>query len=529
MKTKVSILITIFALTLVSCLKNEVVLNTDDFVYRSLELAGPLARVHVPMYESLKKWTLFDSITVDDKGLIYVKFTRTEKIKWINDLSIDEFSSQNSIQTSNWTYDLSNLGTSLSDQKTFQIKMTTADEAKDSYVSNANLDGGKLRLSFDPVLPEGLTVSVKINELTDKNDNNRTFEHIFNHLSLPLEKDLTGYEIHTDANHNLNMECTFNFTGGSTPPTGTLKVDFRLSDLNVHDMSGYFGQFDRFEVKQIPFTFFDKMDFNGDIGFREGGEITATITNWTGIPFELRTNRINFIDDNIQLMKESFDVIVESATMTGNEVKSSETVSSAILTNIEISNITDENYPADVEIEFNGKGNPLGNTGKENFINKDNPDLAKVDLTFTLPLWLYFENYFRSDIIDFEYNELVGNDDIHVDNNVQYVKLYLSVDNNMPFDLNLNVYVINADIYSERILTDKKIESHNPKQLIQIELTKDQLIQFKDEDVRYIVFETQARTDNVEEKKYVQIKEEQYLNIDVSMSVKANIPSNIFD
>ena len=67
MKLKKCIWIAILAWAVVSCLGNNIVYNTKDIEYRTMDFATPIAKVHVPFYQNLGK--KLDNLFVNNDGV----------------------------------------------------------------------------------------------------------------------------------------------------------------------------------------------------------------------------------------------------------------------------------------------------------------------------------------------------------------------------------------------------------------------------------------------------------------------------
>jgi phosphoglycerate-specific signal transduction histidine kinase len=152
-------------------------------------------------------------------------------------------------------------------------------------------------------------------------------------------------------------------------------------------------------------------------------------------------------------------------------------------------------------------------------------DPARVDLTLTVPLDVNLGEYRRENIVEFDYNEIVGNNEDDV-NNVRSFSINLLIDNNLPFDVELTGSVVDYDgALVNQIISEEIIVGRTTGQTIEIKLTQEELIEFRENDVKNIILYTSAKTAG----EYKEALEDDYLDISVSVRFRANIPSNIFE
>jgi len=529
MKSKISILIAVLALALVACLENDIEYNTDNLEYRPLEFGVPIGKIHATLLDGLEKVMGEDfkgELYVNDDDVICIKYTDTEKIEWTNDIGINNFNS-NTFDINSWP-PLMNIPTpdvSIDGSKIYEITLTTG-EGTDTYVSEAEFSAGTFNIFVS--MPTSLTswsITVTIPEM--KKDG-VSFTHIFTDQLLPsLNENLNGYKFSTNTK-NMKLNCLYNVTGSTSPENATIACSF--SGIEVTYMKGYFGQLEYDMNMEMDVDFFDDLDFDGTIGIKDVS-FEASLKNWIGIPFLIDAKKIGYLnEDNVftELIKPPFNLLVPSAEETDNI---NHTVEAGItLRPQKLEEILFEpgNYPTGIVFDFSGKINPY-NDGEEgtNFIVKSNTNLADAKITLNIPLHINVANYNRSDTLDFDYNELVGN---NVDEDktvyVEYVYFNLLVDNSLPFDLRMKAFAINKSGSLEIPIMDENILANLKEQRIEIKLEKDQLDQFRTESVKNIVLKSAVQTENQE---YVKVKNDACLSIDASVRVKADIISIILN
>ena len=496
MKSKISIWFTVLALALVSCLKNEIVYNTDDIDFRGWSFAAPIARVHAPAYESMKKWVDFDSITYNSEGVICVVYTHSEKINWNDQISIDDYRSQG------WKYDLK--PTTLTE--TYPIRLTTSDGEPDSYVDYAKLTGGKLDLSFN--VPGGISWEVEVT-IPELKKNGVPFRSTFNRMMTGINlSSLDGYEINT-VSKNMNMKCTF--TGSSA--SGTVNMNFNLSDLDVQYMTGYFGQpKQHLDNTKMDFNFSYDLDFLGSFGFKDL-ELKAELLNPVGVPANLKANSIRFANGYGLNQKVNTDPPLNfNVNAAGGDIYHVIPVNNLLKTKLSLE-FEQANYPEMLILDLEGTANPAGEC--PNFIVNDEELYTKVDLTLTIPLHVYVNNFHRKDTVDFDYNDLVNGYDKHV-KNIEKFTIKLTVDNRLPFDVQLTTDAIDGALNNvEKEFAKATIEAKKDKQVVIITLTQKQIENFRTKNVKYLVFHSNAQT---EKKEYKKVYKDDYLDINVSVS-----------
>ena len=526
MKSKINILIAVLTLTLVSCFENKIVYDTENLEFRTMEFVAPIAKIHAPLYGTLiKELKDFDGsieiIEIDGQRLICVKYYETHIIEWS-----DEIGFRGAERT--FEVPVVTAGSGLiTGSKSFPVHLYSSDDEEHSYVKVADLIGnGKLEFSVNASNLAGV-ITLTIHEL--KNKNGQSFSkqlYLSSGQSYNVSAtDLDGYRIATDNNHNLNVIVDISVSG-MTPGVSLSKLDVRfiLPDMDISYMSGYFGQIDSEETGEMTFDFLEELDFNGTVGFKNI-LIDAVANNWAGVPIKVTGDF--FFDNEAKpiAVEPALDFIVTAAPNEGNMAVNSFT------TKIPKKEFVSGNYPSGLLYKVKAKTNPGGNPNNDvtNFIiKKDDDILANVDFTLTVPLDIKVEAYSRKDTIDFDYNKLVGNRDDYV-NNVEYMYINLLVDNGLPFDVALEVTAINKSDFRSRI-TICEIIANKKDQRIKIELTENQLKDFRINEVKYIEIKSISNTNSTNKNEdYVRVYENDYMDIDVSVNIKADLPSNIFE
>ncbi|MDR1673381.1 MAG: hypothetical protein LBS09_08005 [Bacteroidales bacterium] len=527
MKSNISILIAALALTAVSCRENDIVFNTEEMDYRPVEFAAPVAKVHVPIYKSMEKWLDIDGLFVNNEGVICTQYTYSESIGWNSDIGIDDISG-------NWNIALPSTPVNISTPPitdTISIK-PSMNENNQTYVESAKLTAGTIRFSVE--LPSGYEgrLTIKIPELTR---NNNRFSINFDALSSgtnTLTSNLAGYTITTAApDHNLNFAYEVQLTAGSGSASGPMTVTYNISNIEVDYLSGYFGQqSEQSESDDFTFDVFESLDMTGEVGFKDI-TIQADVTSNIGVPFHISApNGIEMYKDNTLVadalqLSSKFEFNLPAASRNaGTGVVTPGTCKYESNASMEFDNGL---YPNRIRLNVTGNSNPDGEGPTPNFIVKtNNDDLINIDLTLTVPLHFKTEAYNRQDTVDFDFNDLID-DDEELSKSIENVTIHLAVDNGLPFNISLSATAIDdAGLPVETIMDNERITNSDQTQNVTISLNQSQIQKFRTQDVKHVILSTSASTSSGT---YVKVYEHNALDIAVSLRFKSDIPSNIFE
>jgi hypothetical protein len=520
MKLKISILIAGVAMAFASCLQNEIVYDTDNLNYRTIKFAGPIAKIHVPLYKTIeaiqREEDFLESgkLSVNNNGVICISYKGSASDNWNNKIGIRNHSA-------NWPITITD--GSIADALTSVPLASALDsEVSDSYVDEALLTSGKI--SFMPSITGGLSgnVVITIPELTKGGV--AFTQTISLSSSVTHEYPLTGgYRISTDNHHFLTVQFTGNVSG-----SGVLDINFNLSDVEVDYVSGYFGQIEKETSVDVVFDFFDELDFDGTVGIRDI-ILDAAVTHWVGLPTDVEGSAFFFYDEGLS---DKLEFNPDIAFYVAEAMESSDhiVVTPAIntfTTALSEVEFTDGNYPDKMTVKVNESGNPQ-NYPIKNFAKKmDDEFLSEVDLTVTIPLYFKASTFRRVEWIDFDYNDII-NDDKELSESINNLTLYLAIANTLPFEVLLSAYATDdaGNKVGETIMLDRKITMHPDFQDYSVTIDQTQLEEFRTGNVKNILLDISAATLNEE---YVQVKEDAFFDVNISVSLKSKIPSTIFE
>ena len=404
------------------------------------------------------------------------------------------------------------------DTYSINLRIKNAENPAVTYVNEAELSAGNLIISIK--VPTVCAIELSIPGLTPPGSNtsysSKSPESADTHVfSIP---NLNGYKIKTSArDHSLNVQCVYTVKGSAV--ASDVEIEFSLNKLDVDYLSGYFGQVKKDLTKtKLEFDFFEKLDLNGIFGIKEGIKIEAKVTNRTGIPARVETASIKFENAVNNLLKQPFNIDVPAASE--NDTHVVPVTETATLTNVDF-DFDQDDYPYYVNFEIVGVTNPKGTAS--NFIAKNTNDRTDVDLTFTVPLVVKLKNYERDDNVEFDYRDMLDEkEELH--NSVKEMVLNFVVDNNLPFNVILSVHATDekGKQVGDYLLKNEVINVNDKNKTIKVDkITREQLDKFWDNDVKNIVVTSQAETACAD---YCPVTKENYLDITVSMYLKASVP-----
>ena len=527
MKSNITIFITVFALAFASCHENDIVFNTKETDFRTWELSVPIANVHIPLYQSMEKWLKFKDLSINNEGIICAKYTHSNTIKWSDDIGITEVSE-------NWGYDLTDpdikiIIPNLQFSGTLSKKVELTTKEKGSYVTVAEMKSGILQTTF--TIPNNISscdITISIDEIITSSGESlsRTYKGLTPGAHKIPEIDIANYKIKA-VNHILNVIFHITVHSSDQPSSGRVGIDFSVSDMEMYYLKGYFGRIEKNVDDALEFNFFDDLDFIGTIGFKDI-EMEAKITNYTGIPTKITSNKINFANENgwskeLKTQKP-LDFEVGVAREDANHQIDPEKY--VFVTKLDDIEFTAPNFPSKISYDIQGIANPFGESGTNNFVvNDSDHGLAQVDITLTVPFHIRVDAYKRTDNVNFDYKDLIKNDE-DLSKSIQYLAVNILVNNDLPFDINLTAFVIDdAGINMENLLHDE-IFLANTTRTYEIELNQAQIDNFWNKDAKKITLQTKANTENHD---YVKVFANSSLDISISVHLKSSIPVSIFE
>jgi len=532
MQAKISILTAIFMLSVVSCIK-DYDFDTKDINLRSGQFAAPIAKLQIPLFESIERFMEIEGLKYDPiTRILLIQYIHSEKIEWSDDIKIDDFEDT-------WRTEIPPIGGWIPDGVEYELPeriyenfiKLQASEDDDSYVSFAELAGGTFEISV--TLPTGNFTSWNIDiviPMLQKGGDPFTLNFNKDENIMVKNVDLAGYTIETDGNNELKTDSRFTGRATGAPPTGNFEINFKIKDVEFNYLVGYFGKFDIEQSGEMEFDFFDQLDIDGDMNLR-GITVITKITNHAGLPMNVDVD-VNFTNDDETSSKELL-------TMSGVDVPAATSVTNPGILNrqdpistleLDLKNQSFTKLKFAVDGKANHNNPPLGGSIVPNFLQKRDY-MAEIEMTINVPFDFKL-TYSRSDTVGFDYRDIMngfgGDHAQEFSESISNFTIYLSIDNGMPFDIDLDIYATNgAGTIRVPISNDLDIKAQSGTQPFSISLSQNILRQLWDNDVKNVVIASSAKTMKDGNPDFVQVTKDAYLNIGLSIEFEAETPRSI--
>ena len=526
MKSKNSIFIIVLALALASCLRNEIVFDTDNLDYRPINIVAPALDVHVPLYKSMAKHMDFEELFINGEGVVCIAYTHSEKIGWDDDeLGIKDINTP-----LNWGYDVP-YSALPSVSGTISISLPVTTSKTGTYITEAELESCNLNVSFS--VPNNLTGNVTITIPQLKDQAGATFTKTYNGLLPGINNfpalNLANHKLETPEK-TLKIECLITVSSSGGFVSDKLEVAISINNVNVNYMKGYFGQLEYIPYeadKEIAFDFFDELLFDGTVGIKDI-VFEAKTVNSMGAPFNIDAKKISFINEDgtkTDLVQPFIEEVLAATLVNGGNhtVKAATSLYAKTIPEILFEK---GKYPTMAHFDFVGTLNPNGDEGGNNFIVKNVDNLAEAQLKLIVPLHVKVGAYNRTDTMKFDYNDIIDNDE-KFNKSIKKCIFEMKVDNGLPFAVTISADVIDrwGNIVEKNIIMNENINAKQKSQSpIIMEFTQTQLENFRTKDAKHIVLRTNSKTANED---YVKVMKDDYIDIKVSVNIESNMP-NIF-
>lgn len=256
----------------------------------------------------------------------------------------------------------------------------------------------------------------------------------------------------------------------------TLFFKSTISDVMLESAKGYFGSqnFD-FGPDTTDLLFFDKI-LSGSIDI---DEITMDLDIINGLGIDARINLSElFIQDDMGTNPINFShyiinqpLNINRAYKNGNQIIPSINSINFSQNNSNIEQII-ESLPAKVGYSLNMIVNPLANVSAHNdFIHRDYP--FALDMNLSMPLNAIVTNLTYQDTLELNIPDTSG---------LNYARLYIEIDNGLPFDAELSISIINGssniinpDIISSGLFDVSGLLIQKTKSELIIDISKEDL------------------------------------------------------
>ena len=478
MKTKISIILALLALVTASCVEDPIIIDTDpeNMNYRVMGIDLPIATIIVPVYDVISDNEDIFGDDVEIKpidGIINIVYTDLIKpdFEIFGDITIPDMEE-------NFEFDIaSTLPINIGDLPpgidpptityTYNFKGEDSEfvkipEPKNSdaggvkieggYVSEATLAGGNINVSVN-MPPEAVEwqIIVMIDNLTK--DNGEKFMTVLdqNNSSYPTTPlSLDGWKIvgELDGDGDYSLEVAYEFYIFTQVNLNTfsnddlkMEISFELSDIELREIKGFIGQFeldDLLEAGSMNFELFSETDIeiDGTFGIK-GVNFILDIKNPVGVPVEFYINSIYFVDeddnpflDGSGKLKNLLSAPVEFL------VEPSKTTSKPIFLDIEINS---NEIPAGIKFDISGLVNPDDPPKAPNVVNLNSVNDVEANITLNIPINIMATDFTYPVTFDFDFQEDDGLGEI-----LERVDLMLSIDNGLPFAIDISINALNA-------------------------------------------------------------------------------------
>ena len=302
----------------------------------------------------------------------------------------------------------------------------------------------------------------------------------------------------------------------------TLFFKSSISNVMLESAKGYFGSqnFD-FGPDTTDLLFFDKI-LSGAVDI---DEITMDLDIINGLGIDARTNLSElFVQDNMgaNTINFSHSIInqalnINRAYKNGNQIIPSISSINFTQNNSNIEQII-ESLPDKIGYELNMIVNPLANVSAHNdFIHKDYP--FALDMNLSMPLNAIVTNLTYQDTLELNIPDTSG---------LNSAKLYIEIDNGLPFEAELSISIINGssniispDVISSGLFDISGLLIQKTQSELIIDISKEDLNLLKLDNS--IILTIKFNTAN--QGSYIDVYD--YYNIDFKINADFNLDVNI--
>ena len=531
--------------------------NLENKNLRQYEACVPLARVHIEMGKWLRDLISDEDaiISADGDSVLSIEFLHSEFLNWnaLKDVGVDAeeyvftITEDGVIPPPNFPF-----------TEEFVHRVNIAKQ-EDALFTRIKYSSGNLEIKLE--VPDGIFGHINFSIPEIKSEGSvlqfEQFNFAPNQRTYESKKALKNGEIIFVDNHiSLTSIFTLNdVVSGSLP--STFKITFTLKDMEVDVAEGFFGKVRVNEPDcDFKFSIFDDLQIVDAFEF-DNIILSATVENGIGVPFRATLEDVIIFSDDIELgtlkklSGDDFSLDVTTATNNPFTVgKGSDYIEGRNSPDIDKrSTITDfgNNYthgPNRMFFNLVGIANYNQNSGN-NFVEEEDDVEVKLSLRFPFNFWA--NPYQRRDTVDFDVNELFD-ENKHLVESFEVVKLYLDIENKLPFDAEVSVYVLddndnhilnknNQPYYLD--LDDKPflvsgipndkgvIEKAEAAEEFEIPIKGEEMSYFMDKNVKKIVFHTKSKTYNNEKKNMVKVFTYSTMDIHISMEAIAKVPDKL--
>lgn len=542
-KTKILSGLIIILLLTNACVKDTINLDdVSDKFNRTYTVDLPGGTLRTTIKDALEEFEIDSILMVDENGLLYLNYNYQFQVEWPQVMSIENQSGTIGYSIAPPISQLkSATGTGQTFEGTERIEFTTQEGA---VIDSIYIQSGNMALNFS--LPAGAVDSIILG-IPQLYINNEPYvdtilaSSISNPYIIDLANSLIDFEEPTVDEPSGYIEFKSKVVLVENPGIITspnIFINYNINSVIPDTIIGDFGnRVVADEPLNIEFETFDNEYLGAAIEF-DDYLVEVVTENTYGTPFQVEIKDVVFEDtktaDQKQLTFDNgADVIQIDQGERGNPLVPAFNTLSINKSNSNIKDVLklNEYAPNKVSSRVVITANPTVGDHR-NFLT--NGSLIKSSVNMNIPLYFKTSTYSRKDTVDFDYNLDFEDpkDDINLSEKMEYGKIYFDFENGMPFDINLQIKFVDAnynfvDQLFKTAAEQKLIESAetdvntglvtaSTKSHFESEITKENLQNWKDGDVKYIIIETSVITNDGD--KFVKVTEDNFINTTVSFS-----------
>ncbi len=510
-------------------------INLDDVpdeANRNYVIDVPGMTIHGTAMDVFEELDVDSIIEVGENGLLWFFYDEEFVQDWEAILSLNQISNS-------FYYDmLSYTGTSVSRIAIEEsIVLTDEDNVR---IDTVMWKGGEFNFTFSTSSPAIDSVIITIPQLYINDEifkDTIVAAELNDTYSIDMTDTYMDFTKYPGDVNSINLIADVIFAeDAASYSSADLLISYEMINLGLQKATGYFGsRIISDDKKTVDFDAFDNNFLSTNIVLKDL-LLEVKAENTFGIPMEISSGDIVFTNTDTN---EDINVIIED----GNNIidldyykdGSSVIPTKTLEINSDNSNLEDllninEFSPNKVGSQIQIIANP--DDSDLNYFLTDTSNV-KTTITMNVPLWFKSSNYTRTDTIDFDYNEDIDDDeDEPISEKIEQLTVNFKVENGLPFDIRLQVYLANKDytIVDQLFSSDEElpfIESATSDELdrlaepttsfFQAEIDNEKLQIWSDNDVKYAIIKIMGATDDED---YVKLCEDNYINASLYLRVE---------
>ncbi len=505
--------------------------EVTDTSNRELSIDGPGVIVEGSVSDLVQELDLDTLVETDENGLLWFKYDIGYTFDWQNLLTLNDISGEYSYDLSEITPILQYGSSLLAGQSIDFSENIVMFSDEDIRLDSLWLKSSMFNMNFD--ITSGLfsTISLSIPQLYS---NGQAYEYVLtsNDLDNGFTLDLSNFYLDftnngtTKNSFDVEVHATFsdNINISEDPH---MNFSYAMDDFGLEKAYGNFGQKELVnEEEKLDFSAFDmeylgttidlktiKFDVIGNSSF--GVPLSAKVGDITVLNTDTKEQQIFEISDN----EFNLDAYIE-----GDSVIPTDTL------NFDLTDISSDFNPNQIISQIQVNVNQ--DLEDEGFVS----DTSTIGTTISLhiPFWFRTSDYTRQDTIEFDYNDQVDSD---IADKISELELNLELENGLPFEVQLQVYMIDEDynivdslyqteedkpyVQAAKINDDGSL-SEGTTSSFSVNVDSDNLDLWGEKDVKYMILKMDGITANDGED-YVQVSEDNYIKATLSFSVSGKI------